>query len=92
MYFFLGEHQIVTTCGSSFRFNEVEEIQERVEGIVDLVGQRSHLRARLSGRSGSFYFFEIHRTPGSSASPNAAALYFMSDTRRKPEVVLRAYN
>ncbi len=43
MYFFLGERQIMTTGGCGFRFDEVEEIQQRIKGIVDLVGQRSSL-------------------------------------------------
>ena len=40
MYFFLCERQVMTTCGCSLGFNEVEEIQERIEGIVNLVGER----------------------------------------------------
>ena len=59
MYFFLGERQVMTTRGRSFGFNEIEQIQERIEGIVDLVSQRGTQRTRLCGRSGSLYFFEI---------------------------------
>ena len=50
VYFFLRERQVMTTRGRGFRFDEVEEIQERIEGIVDLVGQRG---TTVCGRSNS---------------------------------------
>jgi hypothetical protein len=40
VYFFLGKRQVMTTRRGGLGFAEVKEIQERIEGIVDLVGER----------------------------------------------------
>ncbi len=54
MYFFFGERQIITTFfRESLGFHEVEEIEKRIEGIVDLVSQRGGKRTALCGRPNS---------------------------------------
>ncbi len=75
--FFLCERQVMTTRGRCLGFNEVEEIQERIEGIVDLVGERGTQHTIGCGRSNSFCFFDTQGTPGNPASLNACSICFV---------------
>ncbi len=86
VYFFLCERQVMTTRGRCLGFNEIEEIQQRFEGIVDLVGQRGTWQATGCGRSNSVFFFDTQMNTWKRDQFRRAAVYASSDTRHKPEV------
>lgn len=63
--------RLATTRGRCLGFNEVEEIQQRIAGIVDLMGQKGSRRTTGCLRSNSLCCFRAQWTPGIDPSQRA---------------------